>query len=348
MLEAWNDQIAPLDTSVMEQCREYVDNLTKPLGSLAQLEEMAIRIAGITCRKKPARLQKAIVIAAADTAIDSPDNQDHGKKSLAELMLIAGGAAPVSALARELQAPAYVADVGLEQNTEHVAGVMLHKMQNGSQSLQKGDALTQEACAEAIAFGGALAGELAHSGVEALALGEIGARGALAALAVTTAFLGPELSEAMRAQGFTAQSEAWTLAQTEPETVLARYGNASIAMLTGLVLGAAARHMAIVFDNSVTGAAAVAAAAIAPRVKDYVFASAAYPDPLHQLQLQKLGLQEALHYNFTLAQGLGSTLGLSLLDASLDMLNEIRTFGAAGVAVAEDGPGKGRQRKEVL
>ena len=26
MLEAWNDQIAPLDTSVMEQCREYVDN----------------------------------------------------------------------------------------------------------------------------------------------------------------------------------------------------------------------------------------------------------------------------------------------------------------------------------
>ena len=112
MLEAWNDQIAPLDTSVMEQCREYVDNLTKPLGSLAQLEEMAIRIAGITCRKKPARLQKAIVIAAADTAIDSPDNQDHGKKSLAELMLIAGGAAPVSALARELQAPVYVADVG--------------------------------------------------------------------------------------------------------------------------------------------------------------------------------------------------------------------------------------------
>ncbi|ETJ34835.1 hypothetical protein Q604_UNBC10750G0001, partial [human gut metagenome] len=34
--------------------------------------------------------------------------------------------------------------------------------------------------------------------------------------------------------------------------------------------------------------------------------------------------------------------------ASLDMLNEMRTFGAAGVTVAEDGPGKGRQRKEVL
>ena len=94
--------------------------------------------------------------------------------------------------------------------------------------------------------------------------------------------------------------------------------------------------------------AAVAAAAIAPRVKNYLFASAAYPESLYQLQLQKLGLQAALHYDFTLAQGLGSTLGLSLLDASLDMLNEMRTFGVAGVTVAADGPGKGRQRKEVL
>ncbi|MDU2417941.1 hypothetical protein [Negativicoccus succinicivorans] len=49
-----------------------------------------------------------------------------------------------------------------------------------------------------------------------------------------------------------------------------------------------------------------------------------------------------------MAQGLGSTLWLSLLDASLDMLNEMRTFGVAGVTVAEDGPNKGRQRKEVL
>lgn len=38
-------------------------------------------------------------------------------------------------------------------------------------------------------------------------------------------------------------------------------------------------------------------------------------------------------------------MGLSLFDAALDMVNEMKTFGQGGVDVAEDGPGKGRQRR---
>lgn len=34
-------------------------------------------------------------------------------------------------------------------------------------------------------------------------------------------------------------------------------------------------------------------------------------------------------------------------DAALDMVNEMKTFGQGGVDVAEDGPGKGRQREDV-
>ena len=54
-----------------------------------------------------------------------------------------------------------------------------------------------------------------------------------------------------------------------------------------------------------------------------------------------------MHYDFTLAEGFGSAMGLSLLDASLDMLNVMKTFGEGGVDVAEDGPGKDRQREDV-
>ena len=39
--------IAPLDKEAMEACRLRIDNLTKPIYSLAQLEVMAERIAGI-------------------------------------------------------------------------------------------------------------------------------------------------------------------------------------------------------------------------------------------------------------------------------------------------------------
>lgn len=347
MITAWNERIPVPDTAVEEQCRDYVDNLTKPLGSLAEMEVMAVRLAGICNTVKPKNLKKAIVIAAADAAVDSEANVGHGASSYEETLLVAGGVAAVSAVARDIGAAVYLADVGLERDVSGIDGVMVHKWQSGSRSPKTREALTQEACAEAVAFGVQVAMQLAEDGVRMVGLGDIGERADLAALAVTAAFLGPELAAKIEAAGGAADGTDWELAQREPETVLARYGSASIAMLVGVILGAAASRMAVVIDNAVTGAAALAAVSIAPRVKAYLFSSAAYTHPLQQLQLHQLGMQGYLHYDFTLAQGLGSALGLSLLDGALDMLNEMKTFGTAGVTVAEDGPGKGRQREEV-
>lgn len=347
MITAWNERIPVPDTAVEEQCRDYVDNLTKPLGSLAEMEVMAVRLAGICGTVKPKNLKKAIVIAAADAAVDSEANVGHGASSYEETLLVAGGVAAVSAVARDIGAAVYLADVGLERDVSGIDGVMVHKWQSGSRSPKTREALTQETCAEAVAFGVQVAMQLAEDGVRMVGLGDIGERADLAALAVTAAFLGPELVAKIEAAGGAADGTDWELAQREPETVLARYGSASIAMLVGVILGAAASRMAVVIDNAVTGAAALAAVSIAPRVKAYLFSSAAYTHPLQQLQLHQLGMQGYLHYDFTLAQGLGSALGLSLLDGALDMLNEMKTFGTAGVTVAEDGPGKGRQREEV-
>lgn len=347
MIEAWNNRIPLPDEKVAANCREYVDNLSKPLGSLADLEEMAVRLAAITGEVKPKKLKKAMFIAAADAAVDSPQNTTHGMNSAAELLLIANGGAPVSAVARRVAAPVYIADVGLEQSTEGIPGCMLHKLMNGSLLPGRNDALTAEACAESIAFGAAVAHELTVADYDIIGIGHIGERAGLAALAVTAAFMGPELAAEIRRTGAIPEGEDWTLAEREPETVLARQGSASIAALTGLVLGAAANGKAVFFDDAVTGAAVLAAVRIAPRVAHYIFPSAHYEDPLHLIQMNALGLKGYLCYDFTIGQGLGSALGLSLADAALTMLNEMKTFGTAGVAVAQDGPGKGRQRKEV-
>ena len=41
--------------------------------------------------------------------------------------------------------------------------------------------------------------------------------------------------------------------------------------------------------------------------------------------------------------GIVSVLGRRLVDAALGVLNDMKTFAEVGVAVAGDGPGKGRQ-----
>ena len=123
-------------------------------------------------------------------------------------------------------------------------------------------------------------------------------------------------------------------------------GGLDIAFLTGFILGAASHRMAIVFDNAVTGAAVLAAVTIEPLVKDYVFPSAAYEEPIHKEQFRFLGIKPCLHYNLQIDEALGSTMGLSIIDASMHMLNDMKTFVEAEVKAAEDGAGKGRQKNK--
>ena len=54
-------------------------------------------------------------------------------------------------------------------------------------------------------------------------------------------------------------------------------------------------------------------------------------------------MKPCLHYNLQIDEALGSTMGLSIINASMHMLNDMKTFIEAEVSVAEDGAGKGRQ-----
>ena len=131
--------------------------------------------------------------------------------------------------------------------------------------------------------------------------------------------------------------------QEQVKALLQVAGGPDMVVLTSFVLRAASLRMPIVFDNALTGAAVLAAFAIDSRVRDYVFPAAAYDDLTHQAQLQHLQLTPYLFYNLNVAEGVGSSMGLSIIDASLHMLNDMKTFVEAEVEAAEDGPGNSRQ-----
>ncbi len=336
--------IPQLNKEIMEQCQLYVDNLIKPLHSLGQLEDFAVHIAGATENPKPSHLEKAIVIFAGDTAVDG-ENKTKGQFSHSELKLVAQGGAPVNALARQLGAPVYLIDVGLEKNTSDIEGVLSQKVIHGT---HKGHyAMDDEVAEKAISVGMSVAKSVAAQGVEVVGLGNIGERAMLSALAVTTAILKEDLKNATSKEGFSIKLPSVGDFAKDPVGTLAEVGSAEIAAMFGFIVEAAKRRMIVIFDNAVTGAAALAACTVYPEIKNYVYASAAYDEPVHKMQLQKLGIKAFLHYHFDAQQGIGSALGLSLMDASISMMTQMKTFGNAGVGVAEDGPGKGRQREDV-
>ncbi len=337
--------IRPLNHEIMEACRLYVDNLTKPLGSLGRMEDMAVRLSGIFEEKKPSKLPKAVVIFCGDTAVDGDKNETKGLKSYNEAALVAQGYGPVNAVARQIGASVYAIDVGLEKESASIPGVLVAKAVRGT---HKGNpAMDRKAAEKAVQTGMSVAKTLGNQGVKAVGLGNIGERSMLSALAVTASILKDDLKEASLKNGLQIHLDSVKDFSEDPIGVLADVGSAEIAALFGFIVQAAREHMAIVFDNAVTGAAALGAVTVYPVLKDYLFPSAVYDEPVHQMQLHKLGMKAYLHYDMTEAEGFGSVLGLSLLDASLCMLNLMATFGAGNVDVAEDGPGKGRQREDV-
>lgn len=337
-------KVPALNKEVMDACQLYVDNLIKPIHSLGKIEEMAVRIAGITGEKKPACLQKAVVIFGGDTAVDG-ENKTKGELSLAEMKLVAQGFGPVNVAARMQKIPVYLIDTGLQKDTDSIEGVFTAKVIHGT---HKGHpAMDREAAEQAVSTGMSVAHTLAVQGTQMIALGNIGERCMLSSLAVTTAIMKNDLEKISPGKGFSVRfADVGNFAE-DPIGVLAQVGSAEIAGLFGVVVEAARERMGIVFDNAVTGAAVLGAVTVYPEIRDYIFPSAAYDEPVHQMQMNKLGLHPYLQYHFTEMEGFGSVLGLSLMDCALHMLNDMKTFGEGGVDVAVDGPGKGRQREDV-
>jgi nicotinate-nucleotide--dimethylbenzimidazole phosphoribosyltransferase len=66
------------------------------------------------------------------------------------------------------------------------------------------------------------------------------------------------------------------------------------------------------------------------------------------MALEKLGMKAHLYLDLPLGDGTGAALGMRLLDASLHVLNDMKTFGEAAVAVAQDGPGALRQSSDII
>jgi nicotinate-nucleotide--dimethylbenzimidazole phosphoribosyltransferase len=124
-------------------------------------------------------------------------------------------------------------------------------------------------------------------------------------------------------------------------------GNLEVAGLVGVMLGAASTGSAIVLDGTLTSAAALVACQIAPALHEYLVGSHFSTEP-HQAEiLELLNLPAYLYLGMNVGEAVAAALGISLIQASLHVLNDMKTFGEAEVSVAEDGPGALVQNRNV-
>ena len=120
----------------------------------------------------------------------------------------------------------------------------------------------------------------------------------------------------------------------DPVGVLAAVGGLEHAALAGYVLAAAALRVPVVLDGVIAGAAALAAAALAPDCLAACVAGHRSAEPGHTAALEHLGLTPLVDLGLRLGEGTGAVLALPLVRAAAAVLGEMATFDSAGVADA--------------
>lgn len=254
-----------LDTIAMAACQKRIDSLAKPIYSLGRLEELAVRLAGVTGEARPPLgARRALLIFAAK------------EPSARQKRLI-------SAFTSHAEAP-----------------VMLALLDRDSKP------------AEAFAFGQKIARELA---ADSSLLG--------LALAAETDEMAREKTARYDEAFHPAKEDTalLSLLQSLPPAL-----QREAAALLGALCAAESRCL-VLLDDPATESIAHLAETLAPTLKPYL---------LHvQSDYLALGLPASC--------GIAASLGMRLIDAALHMENDMKTFAETAVAVAADGPGKGRQ-----
>nr|WP_320148180.1 nicotinate-nucleotide--dimethylbenzimidazole phosphoribosyltransferase [uncultured Anaeromusa sp.] len=355
MLESVIASVGPLDAAALERCQRRLDNLTKPLGSLHHLEFLALKLAGVTGQHRPALQQKqSLLVVAADHGFD--EGLVEGEKTTAQRVADACRLnSPLRVFAAKNAAEVVLVNAGMREKLVHER-LRQAVFSFGTCDWRQGPAMEEETVLAALGLGVSLAQAEADKGVRILGLGSIACGGMISALILLALWGG--IPVALRQQAAASEKAAEILAlveealglwdgETDVRAVLKRFGGLETVVLCGAILGGAARGMLLVLDGVETAAAALAAAQMQPLIKDYLIAPHAAAEPGFQEMLFLLGLPSYLQLNLQQSEGIGAVLGMSLLRASLHMLNDMKTFGEAAVAVAQDGPGAERQSHAI-
>ena len=338
--------IHPIDREGLVRAQRRLDRLTKPLGSLGRLEELAARYVAITGEERPAIPRAAIVTFAADHGVTDEGVSAYPRAVTAQMVLnFLRGGAGVNVLAAHVGAEVRVVDIGVAHEFGPLPGLLHRKVAPGTRNLAREPAMTREEARRALEVGVTLAQEAVHDGIGLLGTGDMGIGNTTASAAITAVLTGQPVTvvtgrgtgvdDAGLAQKVVVIEQALRTHRpdpTDPIDVLVKVGGFEIAGLAGLMLGGAACRRPVVLDGFITGAAALIAVGLQPLCGEYLIASHLSVERGHQALYDKLGLRPLLDLDFRLGEGTGACLGIGLVQAALKILTQMATFDQAGVS----------------
>ena len=338
--------IRPIDATLRVKAQARLDRLTKPLGSLGRLEELAASYVAITGELKPSVPRAVVFTFAADHGVARQGVSAYPREVTPQMVLnFLRGGAGVNVLAKHAGMDVRVVDIGVDYEFGAVPGLLDRKVMRGTRNLAKEPAMIRSQAEQAVMIGVELATGAVREGVGLIGTGEMGIGNTTPSAAITAVMTGRPaaevtghgtgIDESARTRKVAVIQQALDLHCPNPADaldVLAKVGGLEIAGLAGLILGASAARVPVVLDGFIAGAAALIAVGLQPLCREYLIASHRSVEQGHRAVLDYLRLKPLLDLDLRLGEGTGACLGMDLVCAAIKIYTEMATFDEAGVS----------------
>lgn len=341
----WLAPAQAINIPVREEALARQQQLTKPTGSLGQLERVAVQLAGLQGRVKPKADALWIAIFAGDHGVVAEGVSAYPQEVTGQMLhnFVTGGAA-ISVLAQQLSAQLDVVDLGTIAPLD-LPGVRHLRIGAGTANFAQGPAMTQEQGLLALQAGRDSVLRAKAVGSELFVGGEMGIGNTAAASAVACSLLecaaqllvgpGTGLNAAGIAHKIEVIEHALTLHAEhagDPLQSLFSLGGFEIAALAGAYLACAQEGIAVLVDGFICSVAALVAVRLNPSCRDWMLFGHRGAEPGHRCLLETLQAEPLLDLGLRLGEGSGAALAVPLVRLACQLHNGMATFAEAAVA----------------
>jgi nicotinate-nucleotide--dimethylbenzimidazole phosphoribosyltransferase len=333
------------DAAMAETARAHQLQLTKPPGSLGQLEALAIQLASLQHTSRPAVDRVWISVFAADHGV-----ADEGVSAFPQVVTgemvrnFATGGAAISVLARALQANLEVVNLGTVNDPGEIPGVRRAIIAASTANFCLAPAMTEAQFEAALAAGAQSVKAAKAADAQLFIGGEMGIANTTAAAAVASALLDePPSCLAGAGTGLNAEGirhkvsvlERALALHAHADTALERLrclGGFEIAALTGAYIAAAQAGLPVLVDGFISTTAALAAITLHPDVRPWLLFAHRSKEHGHVRLLQALAAEPVIDLGLRLGEASGAATAVPLLRLACALHNGMATFEQAGVS----------------
>ena len=321
------------------------EQLTKPSGSLGELEQLAIKLAALQATHTPSVDKIWISIFAADHGIADAGVSAFPQAVTAEMVknFVHGGAA-ISVLAKQHQAHLEIIDVGVASSLVDL-DIIHQKVALGTANFLTQSAMTEMQLALALQAGKDAVSRALAEHSQLFIAGEMGIANTSSATAIACHVLG------MNAQQLTGAGTGLDTSGIEhkasiiqqaldnhkvslstPLSALQHLGGFEIAALTAAYLAAAQQQLPVLVDGFICSVAALLATQINADIKPWLIYAHQSQEQGHTVILAALDAKPLLSLKMRLGEASGAAVAIPLLKSACALHNQMATFAQAQVS----------------